>query len=63
MVEISREILARELPPELARDPVRFEALDLALSFEAWQRLRRDQGLGVARAEDVVRAMIRALLG
>ncbi|WP_454760454.1 TetR/AcrR family transcriptional regulator [Caulobacter segnis] len=62
MVEISREILRRQLPPELAKDRVRFEAVDLLLSFDAWNRLRRDQDLSPKRATEVLQAMIDALL-
>jgi AcrR family transcriptional regulator len=62
MVEISREILRRQLPPELAKDRVRFEAIDLLLSFDAWNRLRRDQELSAKRATEVLQAMIDALL-
>ncbi len=39
-----------------------FDALELALSFEAWDRLRTAQGLSVARAGSVVSATIVALL-
>jgi len=38
------------------------DALELALSFEAWDRLRTAQGLSVARATAVVKATIGALL-
>lgn len=62
MVEISREILRRQLPPELAGDRIRFEAIDLLLSFDAWNRLRRDQDLPPKRATEVLQAMIDALL-
>lgn len=62
MVQISREILRRELPVELARDRIRFEAIDLLLSFEAWSRLRRDQELAPKRATEVLQAMITGLL-
>lgn len=62
MVEISREILRYQLPPELAKDRVRFEAIDLLLSFDAWNRLRRDQELSPKRATEVLQAMIDALL-
>lgn len=46
-----RDILTSVLPPALAGDPILFEALDMLLSFEAWDRLRREQGLdpGLAR--------------
>lgn len=62
LVEISREILRRQLPPELAEDRVRFEAIDLLLSFDAWNRLRRDQALSPERAAEVLQATITALL-
>jgi len=57
-----REILERELPPEVARDPMKVEALDLLLSYEAWSRLRRDQGLSVERAKAVLAVAARALI-
>jgi len=63
LVTIGREILLRELPAEVARDRTRFEAIDLLLSFDAWRRLRHDQDLSPARATEVLRAMIEALLG
>ncbi len=49
-----RTILERELPKEIAADATRLEALDLLLSYEAWARLRRDQGLSVERARAVL---------
>jgi AcrR family transcriptional regulator len=57
-----RAILERELPPEAARDPLKLEALDLLLSFEAWARLRRDQGLSVDQAKAVLESAARALI-
>ena len=62
MVEISREILRRQLPAELAKDRVRFEAIYLLLSFDAWHRLRRDQDLTPRRTTEVLQAMIGGLL-
>ena len=62
MVQISREILRRQLPPELAKDRVRFEAIDMLLSFDAWNRLRRDQELTPKRATEVLQAVIGGLL-
>lgn len=49
--------------PELrdAEDWV-FEALDLAVSFEAWNRLRSDQRLGRERARTTMERTARALL-
>ena len=44
MVSTLRLALARDLP-KACSDAGRMEALDLLLSFEAWSRLRREQGL------------------
>lgn len=50
--------------PELASAPgERIDALDLWLSFEAWDRLRTDQGLSRERARAVVEHGTLALLG
>lgn len=57
-----RAILERELPPAVARDPMKMEALDLLLSFEAWARLRREQGLTVEQAKAVLEAAARAII-
>jgi AcrR family transcriptional regulator len=62
MVEISREILRRQLPAEFAKDRVKFEAIDLLLSFDAWNRLRRDQELSPKRASEVLQSTIASLL-
>jgi len=62
LVGLGRDILRRELPAEVAGDPIRFEAIDLLLSFDAWRRLRRDQELPARRATEVLRAMIGDLL-
>lgn len=53
MVANLRQALARDLPDACA-DPGRMEALDLLLSFEAWSRLRREQGLSRREAEAVI---------
>jgi len=58
-----RAILERELPAEVSRDPLKLEALDLLLSYEAWARLRREQGLTIARAQAVLEAASRRIIG
>jgi AcrR family transcriptional regulator len=63
LVEALREVLRRVLPPEIAADESRFEALDLLLSFESWMRLRRDQGLSVRRAHEVLEATVGKIAG
>lgn len=57
-----RERLRRELPPEIAADRDLFEALDLMMSFEAWRRLRQDQGLDVEAARQVMSAAVARLV-
>lgn len=57
-----RERLRETLPPVLAEDRALFEALDLLLSFEAWERLRRDQNLGPRQARDILENAIDRLV-
>ena len=61
MVANLRQALASDLPAACA-DPGRIEALDLVLSFEAWSRLRREQGLPRDEALAVILAAAVALL-
>jgi AcrR family transcriptional regulator len=61
MVRNLREHLLRWLP-ELERAPDDLvEALDLAASFEAWDRLRTEQRLGRTRALAAMQRTVRAL--
>jgi AcrR family transcriptional regulator len=46
------------LPAAIADDVLTFEAIDLLLSFETWQRLRMEQGLSTELAEAVLRAQV-----
>lgn len=57
-----RQFIQRLRQPvaDLAGDDA--EAIDLLLSFEAWQRLRTDQGLDDATARQVLKLAITALL-
>jgi len=49
--------------PELRDAPARVaEAVDLVTSFEAWDRLRNDQGLGLKAASAVVERTVETLL-
>ncbi len=57
-----RALLMAMVPPELAADRPRLEALDLLLSFEAWDRLRREQALSVETAQAVLRTAATSLL-
>jgi len=61
LVSSLRADLLRWLP-ELGRAPADLvEALDLVLSFEAWERLRTDQRLGRSRARDALSHLALAL--
>jgi AcrR family transcriptional regulator len=57
-----REILQRELSVEMATDDVRFETLDLLLSYETWSRLRREQGLSPAHAQAVLEGAVSIMI-
>jgi AcrR family transcriptional regulator len=62
LVAALRVILKRQLPPEVARDQLKLEILDVLLSFETWSRLRREQGLSPKRARETLEAAVRRLL-
>ncbi len=53
-----RELLKAVLPPEIVADPLKLEALDLLTSFEAWTRLRLDQGLSPEKACEVLQSAV-----
>jgi AcrR family transcriptional regulator len=57
-----RDKLVSLLPPEIVADAARLEALDLLLSFESWDRLRREQRLGPAKARETLEAAVARLL-
>ena len=61
-IGLLREILRRELPAALAADELTFEALDLLLGFDAWSRLRREQGLSAERTRAVLEAAVGRLI-
>ena len=58
-----RAALEAALPAALKNDGKFFAALDLVLSFAAWQHLRRDQKRGAAQARQTVEFAVRALVG
>ena len=62
LVTALRDILKAQLPPAVARDQLKLEALDLLLSYESWSRLRREQGLSPKRARDTLAAAVRRIL-
>ena len=53
-----RELLKGVLPDELVTDPTKFEALDLLTGFEAWSRLRVEQGLSPDEARRVLQLAV-----
>jgi AcrR family transcriptional regulator len=63
VVSLSRDIIARQLPPEVLADRPLVEALDLLLSVETWARLRLEQGLAPKAARETVEAAVRKLVG
>lgn len=58
-----REILHDLLPEAVTAEAQVFEALDLLLSFESWDRLRREQGLNPDQARNTLAEAIRRLMG
>jgi len=62
ITRLQREALIAVLPANLAKGDM-LEALDLALSFEVWRRLRYEQALSIKQAQAVLRRMLSALVG
>jgi AcrR family transcriptional regulator len=62
LTRLQRDTMLAILPAWIAGQADKVEALDLALSFEAWRRLRQEQGLPMKRATAVLRRMIRTLV-
>jgi AcrR family transcriptional regulator len=62
MVRIYRRDLLRWLPELEGGEPAVADALELLLSFEAWDRLRTDQGLATARAARALRRAVFDLM-
>jgi hypothetical protein len=59
---LHRRALAHNLPPALRSNQVALEALDLATSIDIWIRLRREQGLSMDMALDVVQHLVAGLI-
>ena len=49
------------LPEDIREDELRFETLDLLLSFETWQRLRVEQNLSARKARALLKAQVDRL--
>lgn len=54
--------LASILPPEISNDRRLFAALEMTTSFQAWRRMRQDQRISAADAEDVMHFAVRRLI-
>jgi len=63
MLAMMRQRLRSFLPVAITEDEVRFETIDLMLSFEAWQRLRDEQGLAIDLARRIVLREVLRLAG
>jgi AcrR family transcriptional regulator len=63
ITKLQRDTLLAALPDSIRADADLIEALDLALSFEAWKRLRHEQRLTMKQATTIWRKLAKALLG
>ena len=62
MTAALRKILENALTPEMVADRAKVEVLDLLLSFDCWNRLRREQNLSPSEAEAVIGAAVARLI-
>ena len=60
-VALLRARLVAVVPEVVSNNKARFAALELALSFSTWRRLRQDQNLSVIEAKRTVKLMLDAL--
>lgn len=63
LAQLQRATLRTALGPQLCRDKLRFEALEVLMSFDAWRHMRHDQGLTVAQAKKLLVQTAEFLLG
>lgn len=61
-LRMERHGLKRVLPQKIMDDAVLFSAIELATGFQAWRRLRQDQGLSARDALAVLRFTVDRLL-
>ncbi len=61
--QMLRDRLAHILPPTIAGNPQAFEAIDLLLSIDCWQRLRIEQQLDAAMARRLIDSQIGLIVG
>ncbi|NWG54461.1 MAG: TetR family transcriptional regulator [Hydrogenophilaceae bacterium] len=60
-VALEQSALKAILPAAIAGDPLLFAALDVVTSFDAWRRMRQDQGLSIKKAEAAMRLAVERL--
>jgi hypothetical protein len=61
LVRMQTQALRSVLPAKIADDKALLAALDLVLSFDAWKRLRHDQGVAARDARSALRLAASAL--
>jgi hypothetical protein len=61
-LKFARKTLKQIVPLAISEDRDLFRALEMVTSFQAWRRLRQDQGLSVADATRVLQRLVAGLL-
>lgn len=61
-LRMERKTLRQVLPDAVVEDRDLFRALEMVTSFQAWRRLRQDQGLGLSEATRVMNRLVAGLL-
>jgi len=61
-LKMERAGLKRVLPPKIMNDAVLFHAIEMAVGFQTWRRLRQDQGLSPKDALGVMRYTVDRLV-
>lgn len=62
LAQLQRATLRAALGPQLCRNKLRFEALEVLMSFDAWRHMRLDQNLTVAQAKKLLVQTAKSLL-
>jgi hypothetical protein len=62
LVSQLREGLKTRMPEAIVVDSIALASLEVALGWEVWIRLRRDQGLSVKRARSAVQKLTDSVL-
>ncbi|MEZ5938255.1 MAG: TetR/AcrR family transcriptional regulator [Hyphomonadaceae bacterium] len=61
-LQIEREGLESVLPKSIRADRLTMSGLEVTISFQAWRRMRQDQGLSAKDAEAVMRRIVDLLI-